>query len=122
MFRHTRGSCSIAMANIGNIIRLINGNPEFHFVAKTVKHEVSIIFEFLNDSLILPAFNILQSLWKVPVVQSDLKVNENQLDIKRFQFHVVTYDAVRKFHIHEVGCLQQAKHPPVCGNSQVQPH
>lgn len=119
MFRHTRGSYSIAMANIGYIIWLINGNPEFHFVAKTVKHEVSIIFEFLNDSFILPAFNILQSLWKIPVVQSDLRVNENQLDIKRFQFSVSCGDIQcwQELHLHEVGCLQQAKHPPVCGNS-----
>lgn len=69
------------MANIGNIVWLIYSNPVFHFLAKTLKHKVSIIFEFLNDSVILPAFNILQSLWKVPMVQSDLRLKNNNKKI-----------------------------------------
>lgn len=69
------------MANIGNIVWLIYSNPVFHFLAKTLKHKVSIIFEFLNDSVILPAFNILQSLWKVPMVQSDLRLKNNNTKI-----------------------------------------
>lgn len=69
------------MANIGNIVWLIYGNPVFHFLAQTLKHKVSIIFEFLNDRVILPAFNILQSLWKVPMVQSDLRLKKQQQKI-----------------------------------------
>lgn len=66
------------MAYIGYIVRLINCDPKFHFVAKTAKYEVCIIPEFDNDSLILPAPDVLQSLWKVPVVESDLTAKEKQ--------------------------------------------
>ena len=72
------------MAYIGNIVRLINSDPKFHFVAKTAKDEISVITEFDNNSLILPATNILESLWKVPVVESDLTTKEKQL---QFTFH-----------------------------------
>lgn len=64
------------MAYIGNIVWLINGDPKFNLMAKTVKDKVSIIPEFGNDSLILPTLQILQSLWQVPVVESDLMKNE----------------------------------------------
>lgn len=60
------------MAYVGNVVWLINGDPKFHSVAKTVKHEVSIIPEFVNESVILPALDVLQSLWEVPVEKSDL--------------------------------------------------
>lgn len=43
---HTWSSSSIAMAYIGYIVWLINGNPKFHFVPKTAKDEISIILEF----------------------------------------------------------------------------
>lgn len=82
---HTWGSYSIAMADHGNIVWLINGDPKLHFVTKTVKDEVSIIPEFDYDSLILPAPIILQSLGKVPVVESDLTKNEKKLRMKEFQ-------------------------------------
>lgn len=61
------------MANIGNIVWLINSNPVLYFLAQTLEHKVSIISEFFNDSVIFPAFMILQGLWKVPVVQSNLR-------------------------------------------------
>lgn len=60
------------MAHIGYIVGLINGDPEFHFVAKTTKDEISIIPESDNDSIVLPTPDILESLWKVPVVKSNL--------------------------------------------------
>lgn len=66
------------MAHVGYIVRLINGDPEFHFVAKTAEDEVSVIPEFDNNSLILPAPKVLQSLWKVPVVESDLTTKEKR--------------------------------------------
>lgn len=71
------------MAYIGYIVWLVNGDPKFHFVAETAKDEVSIIPEFENNSFILPAPNFLQSLWKVPVVKSDLRAKE-----KRFRHTV----------------------------------
>lgn len=82
---YTWSSYSIAMADHGNIIWLINGDPKLHSVAKTVKNQVSIIPEFDNDSLILPAPNILQSLGKVPVVESDLTKKEKKLSMRKFQ-------------------------------------
>lgn len=107
------------MANIGNIVWLINGDPKFHFVAKTVKNEVRIIPEFDNDSLVLPASNILQSLWKVPVVESNLTAKENQLSIIEFEVSIAKrfMRCSQELRIHEVGCLQQAMHPQVCGSS-----
>lgn len=73
----TWGSCSIAMADVGYIIRLVNGDPKFHFGTKSAKDDISIIPESVNDGVILPAANILESLWKVPVVESDLTAKEN---------------------------------------------
>lgn len=67
------------MAYIGYIVWLINCDPFFHFVAKTTKDEISIFPESVNDSLILPPFNVLESLWKVPVVESNLKAKEKSL-------------------------------------------
>lgn len=64
------------MAYVGNIVWLINGDPKFDFMTKTFKDKVSIIPEFGNDSLILPTLQILQSLWQVPVVESDLTTKE----------------------------------------------
>lgn len=61
------------MSYHGYIVGFVNSYPKFHFVAKSVKDEVSIISEFGNNSVIFPSPNILQGLWKVPVVQSDLK-------------------------------------------------
>lgn len=72
------------MAYIGYIVWFINGDPKFHFVAKTAKDEVNIISEFDNNSFILPAPNILQGLWKVPVVESDLTAKEKQLRFTKF--------------------------------------
>lgn len=51
----------------------IKGDPNFHFVTKTVKHEVSIVLEKLNKAVIQKASIILYSLRQVPVVQSNLK-------------------------------------------------
>lgn len=84
MSAHTWGSCSIAIAYHGYIVWLINGDPKFNFVAKTVKDDVSIIPEIVNYSLILPAPNILQSLWEVPVVERDLTAKEKQLTFPEF--------------------------------------
>lgn len=67
------------MAYIGYIVRFINGDPKFDFVAKTAKDEVSIIPEFADNGIILPAPNVLQSLWKVPVVESDLITKNRHL-------------------------------------------
>ncbi len=72
------------MAYIGYIVWLINGDPKFHFVTKTAKDEVGIIPEFDNNSFILPAPNILQSLWKVPVEESDLMGKEKKLRFTKF--------------------------------------
>lgn len=66
------------MAHIGYIVWLINGDPKFHFVAKTAKDKVSVILKFDNNSLILPAPNVLQNLWKVPVVESNLTTKGKQ--------------------------------------------
>lgn len=72
------------MAYIGYIVRLINGDPKFHFVAKMAKDEIRIIPEFENNCLIFPAPNILQSLWKVPVVEGDLIAKEKQSRFIKF--------------------------------------
>ncbi|MEQ2177171.1 hypothetical protein GOODEAATRI_001053 [Goodea atripinnis] len=59
--KHTWGSYSISMANHRYIIRLIDGDPKFHSVAKATENDVSIIPESFNNSIIFPASNILQS-------------------------------------------------------------
>lgn len=76
--RSTWCSCSVPVTDIGYVVWLINSDPKLDFVAKTAKDEVSIVPEFHNNGLIFPAPNILQSLWKVPVVESDLTTpNDN---------------------------------------------
>lgn len=79
LYSHTWSSSSIAMAYIGYIVWLINCDPKFHFVPKTAKDEVSIIPEFGYNCFILPASNILKSLWKVPVVESDLAAKKMRI-------------------------------------------
>ena len=47
------------MAYIGYIVRLINGDPKFYFMAETTEDKISIISEFNNNGVILPAPNVL---------------------------------------------------------------
>lgn len=60
------------MAYISYIVRLINSDPVFHFVAKTAEDEAGVVPKSCNNCDIFPATIILQSLRKVPVVQRDL--------------------------------------------------
>lgn len=84
----TWGRHSVAMPYHCYIIWLINGDPKFDFVAKTAKNEVSVIFESVDNSVVLPATNILQSLWKIPVVESDLtQIRKNKFP-ELFYFEV----------------------------------
>lgn len=69
---HTRGSGSIAVAYVSNVVWLINCDPKFHFVPQTVEDEISVFLEPVNDRDVPPPSNILQSLRKVPVIESDL--------------------------------------------------
>lgn len=80
------------MAHHRNVVRFINSDPVFYFVAKTAKNKVSIIPEFINNSVILPAPNVLQCLWKVPVVQSDL----TEKNKKRFQVFSSMFSGAEK--------------------------
>lgn len=61
------------MANIGYIVRLIDGDPELHFVSKVSEDKISIFSESVNDAVVLPAPHILQSLREVPVVEGNLE-------------------------------------------------
>lgn len=61
------------MANIGHIVRLVDGNPKLDFVSQPIEDDISILPEPLDNGDILPAPLILQGLGEVPVVQSDLR-------------------------------------------------
>lgn len=100
------------MPYVSYIVRLVNGDPKFHFRTKMAKNYVSIIRESGNDCFILPSPNVLQSLWKVPVVESDLTAK------KTTQVYLMYHcNFFLNLYLHEAGCSQQAMHLSVSGSS-----
>lgn len=76
LWHHTWRGGSIAVAYVSNIVWLINCDPKFHFVTKAVKDKISVFLKSVNYCLIFPSSDVLQSLRKVPVKESNLSAKE----------------------------------------------
>lgn len=68
----TWSSCAKAIPKICSVVGFIDGYPKFHFVSQSLEKELSIFLKPLNYGIILPPTVVLQCLWEVPVIESDL--------------------------------------------------
>lgn len=68
----TWSSCANTVATICSVVGFIEGYPKFHFMSQSLEKELGIFLKPLNYSIILPPTNVLQRLWKVPMIEGYL--------------------------------------------------